>query len=481
MPESYLDHVNELEQGLGAHALKTKDLTTYADSTDVLAALDDEWRTPEGRARLLGRTPVTLDRDRILYSDELRSQSDRYHLIFVDSSRVRRSYVTHTLRVAQVARSIAGRLSLNTELCEAIALGSKVGATPFIHRSKIAVDQWVQRQVNSLNEATPTRPGTAQLAMIEEGDYLFPTWVSKIKDPDLLQDVKRYLPWAYGSQAAAAYSSGQQSYWTLACHPFQLTVKRPYLRQTLYGIWNHSLAGLTTSDRFRHSIKLRRIEREVEIELTEAANTHEAAVVQYADDITWVIENLNESARAMSLARGRSDIFFEVARYLHGNGDMPSQLHVALSPTPDSGRVYTYFIDDLVTTTQMAMSQSMSGAISVTGSLVRLSETGLRILQLMKQFLDTRVFANSRISHRNRSLSMITETALDVLHENHGAALLDYLAVRSRLEGWSESELSGAQDLIQSNGVHRIQACVDALALMSDREVYDLIGLESFQ
>lgn len=73
------------------------------------------------------------DRDRILYSKAFRRLSGKTQVFessFDDHARTR---LTHTLEVAQIARTIAGYLGLDSDLTEAIALGHDLGHTPFGH------------------------------------------------------------------------------------------------------------------------------------------------------------------------------------------------------------------------------------------------------------------------------------------------------------------------------------------------------------
>ena len=73
------------------------------------------------------------DRDRILHSKAFRRLKNKTQVFFSPEGDHYRTRLTHTLTVAQIARSIARALSLNEDLTEAIALGHDLGHTPFGH------------------------------------------------------------------------------------------------------------------------------------------------------------------------------------------------------------------------------------------------------------------------------------------------------------------------------------------------------------
>jgi dGTP triphosphohydrolase len=481
--ESYQEHVASIEATLSDPAFKSARVTAFTDSTDAMRAFEIEWRTEEGRARLTGRTPLMLERDRILYSEDLRAQSDRHHILFFKDARVTRDYAAHILRMSQVSRAICGRLGLNSDLAEAIALGAKVGGVPFIHVGKSAVDKWVRAHVKELDSASSHPVGSQanrvgqQLALLDEqGNELpLPSWVDELEDPALRVQVQDYLPWAAGATNGTAYSSGQQSYWALSLRPFQLSAKRPYVPQTMYGVWNHSLSATRDTAKFSHSVTL--AGSNTTLRLNDGHLTHEAVVVRYADDISWVIENLNEASKSATLAGARDDIFTNLARELQSS-DMPGPLHLAITPTPDIGRMYTYFINDLVDTSGKTLREYGVQRPTETHPAISLSETAARMLRLMKQFLESSVYSDDRLRYRNRTLESITETVLDVFWESRGQALTDFVQGRARLEGWSAEDKATGLELLNTP-VHRVQACVDALSIMSDREVYRLLGLEA--
>ncbi|MFR4394393.1 MAG: deoxyguanosinetriphosphate triphosphohydrolase [Ruminococcus callidus] len=78
------------------------------------------------------RTEFQRDRDRILHCNSFR-RLKRKTQVFLSPGSHYRTRLTHTLEVAQVARTISRALRLNEDLTEAIALGHDLGHSPFGH------------------------------------------------------------------------------------------------------------------------------------------------------------------------------------------------------------------------------------------------------------------------------------------------------------------------------------------------------------
>ncbi len=79
------------------------------------------------------RSPFQRDRDRIIHSTAFRRLEYKTQVFVNHEGDYYRTRLTHTIEVAQVARTIARALGLNEDLTEAIALAHDLGHTPFGH------------------------------------------------------------------------------------------------------------------------------------------------------------------------------------------------------------------------------------------------------------------------------------------------------------------------------------------------------------
>jgi dGTPase len=117
------------------------------------------------------RTVYQRDRDRILHSKPFRRLKHKTQVFIDPAGDHYRTRLTHSLEVAQIARTIGRALRLNEDLIEAIALGHDVGHTPFGHAGESALDEAL-RSFAALDGPTEFRHYDQSLRIVDELEKL---------------------------------------------------------------------------------------------------------------------------------------------------------------------------------------------------------------------------------------------------------------------------------------------------------------------
>jgi dGTPase len=219
---------------------------------------------PEDHCRL--RTDFQRDRDRILHTKAFRRLMHKTQVFIAPEGDHYRTRLTHTLEVAQVARTICRALRLNEDLVEAICLGHDLGHTPFGHVGEEALTAAMERPFEH------NRQSLRVVDHLEGDDGLNLTW--EVRD-GILNHTWR-MPEPSTPEAMVARWSDRIAYIN---HDVDDAIRAGILRsQDLPGVARKVL-GNAYGDRLNSMIKA-----------IVAASAHAQAVVMPADETEAMAE-----------------------------------------------------------------------------------------------------------------------------------------------------------------------------------------------
>ena len=156
-------------------------------ASDASFSAESDGRLSSTQPDLL-RTEYQRDRDKILHAKSFRRLSHKTQVFLSAEGDHYRTRLTHTLEVAQIARTIARALSLNEDLTEAIALGHDLGHTPFGHTGESALRQCIAERTGVVDDESSLaglfRHNEQSLRTVEviENDGLGLNLTSEVRD-----------------------------------------------------------------------------------------------------------------------------------------------------------------------------------------------------------------------------------------------------------------------------------------------------------
>jgi dGTPase len=122
------------------------------------------------------RTPFQRDRDRIIHASAFRRLKHKTQVFVEHEGDYFRTRLTHSIEVAQVARTVSAALGLNTELTEAVALAHDLGHPPFGHTGEEALNELMAPYGGFDHNAQAIRIVTSLERHYAEWDGLNLTW-----------------------------------------------------------------------------------------------------------------------------------------------------------------------------------------------------------------------------------------------------------------------------------------------------------------
>lgn len=313
------------------------------------------------------RSPFQRDRDRIIHSSAFRRLKHKTQVFVEHEGDYYRTRLTHTIEVAQVARTIAGTLGLNVELAEAVALAHDLGHPPFGHTGEDALAVLMQPYGGFDHNAQAIRIVTDLERHYADYDGLNLTW-------ETLEGIAKHNGPVIGPHASGSHS---------VTDPSQI----PY-----------ALANFNA----RYDLEL---------------HTHasaEAQVAAVADDVAYNHHDLHDGLRAGLFTEAdlmelpvTGPAFAEVDR-LYPGLDPSRRRHEALR------RVFGVMVEDVIAVAQNRLQASQPKSVQeirdMDGPIIRFSKPLFQNLKAIKSFLFTRMYrAPSVIVERKRVTAIVND------------------------------------------------------------------------
>ncbi|KFE36907.1 deoxyguanosinetriphosphate triphosphohydrolase [Thioclava atlantica] len=310
------------------------------------------------------RSPFQRDRDRIIHSSAFRRLKHKTQVFVEHEGDYYRTRLTHTIEVAQVARTIAGALGLNTDLAEAVALAHDLGHPPFGHTGEDALAELMAPYGGFDHNAQALRIVTKLEKHYAGFDGLNLTW-------ETLEGIAKH------NGPAISDTGGS--------HSFPTRDQLPYALAEVDAEWD------------------------LELETNASAEAQVAAV---ADDVAYNHHDLHDGLRAGLFTEDDlcelpmiGECFAEVDR-LHPGLDPTRRQHEALR------RVFGVMVEDVIHVAENRLTslgpQSVDDIRQMDGPIIRFSKPLYQNLKVLKQFLFQRMYrAPSVVVERKRVTAMV--------------------------------------------------------------------------
>ena len=313
------------------------------------------------------RSPFQRDRDRIIHSSAFRRLKHKTQVFVEHEGDYYRTRLTHTIEVAQVARTIAGHLGLNTDLAEAVALAHDLGHPPFGHTGEDALAELMAPYGGFDHNAQALRIVTSLERHYAGFDGLNLTW-------ETLEGIAKHNGPVIGPHASGSHSVKEGE-------------PLPYALAEVNARWDLELATHASA---------------------------EAQVAAVADDVAYNHHDLHDGLRAGLFTEEdlmelpvTGPAFAEVDR-LYPGLDPGRRRHEALR------RVFGVMVEDVIavahTRLATANPQHVDEIRAMPGPIIRFSKPLYQNLKAIKGFLFTRMYrAPSVVVERRRVTAMVND------------------------------------------------------------------------
>ena len=232
------------------------------------------------------RTPFMRDRDRVLYCTAFRRLAGKTQIYTIGNDDHRRNRLTHTLEVAQIARTIACALQLDCDLAEAIALAHDLGHTPFGHAGEKVLHKIMSPQSPVIQNSPLFKCSLEDLK----------ARVTKER-PSKKFDINKMMGFKHNLQSVRVATVLEDSYRDEKGHNIGLGLTN----YTLWGMMNHS-ALQYADDSFAPNYQNQFFEQMTFPDSAVEAWSLEAYVVKIADDIAQCHHDLEDALRGDAMS-----------------------------------------------------------------------------------------------------------------------------------------------------------------------------------
>ncbi len=361
------------------------------------------------------RSPFQRDRDRIIHSSAFRRLKHKTQVFVEHEGDYYRTRLTHSIEVAQIARTMARTLRLNEDLAEAVALAHDLGHTPFGHTGEDALAECMGQFGGFDHNAQALKIVTELERHYADFDGLNLTW------------------------------------------------------ETLEGIAKHNGPLLPTRDAPGDSLPLAIADyvRRHDLELHGQASA-EAQVAALSDDIAYVNHDLHDGLQAglfaveditgLPLVAG---CFAEVDRQWPGL-DPTRRRHEALR------RVFGLMVEDALACSAARLAEAAPGSLAevqaLTGPVIAFRDETAAGIAEIKAFLFVRMYRHHRVKR-------MRVKAVRVVRDLFGVFLADPGVLP---DGWREAvEAAGSETLRARIVADYIAGMTDRFALDEHRALTD--------
>ncbi len=305
--------------------------------------LESETQKDGSTSHLLSRTAFQRDRDRVIHSNGFRRMKHKTQVFVFHEGDYYRTRLTHSLEVAQIARTAARALAVNEDLAEAIALAHDLGHTPFGHAGEDALNEVMQPYGGfDHNEQT-----LRVLTELEE----------------------RY-----------AGFNGLNLTW-----------------ETLEGIAKHN--GPVSSEALRPT--LRALNANFDLQLSNYASI-EAQIANLSDDIAYLSHDFEDGLRAKLITLEQLEALPVVGETVQQIYQTISDKHVSRVGYAITRAVITKFIQDMIETSfanlQVLDPQSPDDVRQAGYAIIGFSEEASAELRILRKFLFTNMWRHYKVN-----------------------------------------------------------------------------------